>query len=140
MKPWRIAVWSAAAFTVLAILVLLGLLDGLDSMVRNWLIPALGGALMAAALLLQAAHWFTDIVGGALLAAAVLGAVTSLTKWMHHQSANDHESARSGQPNGTRLTDSMFIARLNNAVPARARVDCYAPGREKFILRSCGGL
>jgi len=37
-----------------------------------WLLPALGGCLIGACLLIQAAHWSTDIAGGALLASAVL--------------------------------------------------------------------
>ena len=33
-----------------------------------WLVPALGGGLMAAVAAAPGAHWFTDIVGGGLLA------------------------------------------------------------------------
>jgi membrane-associated phospholipid phosphatase len=256
MTRWRIAAWSAVAFTALAVVVHLGLLDGLDSIVRNWarpddiwgaaqlradlvveglrpevvavllaaftlaycaksrslkpaafagsvcvataaltvaskiivdrldphavigsdggsfpsghvigvvvalglvvmmvqsrtprwkwLIPAFGGALMAACLLLQAAHWFTDIVAGALLATAILAAASGWTDWMHNRSKNDHESATSGQRNETLLTSvgetPTSIARLNNAAPDSALTRCYDPGRGTFILRSCGGL
>lgn len=37
-----------------------------------WLLPALGGCLMGACLLIQAAHWATDVVGGALLSSSIL--------------------------------------------------------------------
>lgn len=45
-----------------------------------WLIPALVGTLMGAALVVQAAHWSTDVIGGALLAVGVLAATTA-TGW-----------------------------------------------------------
>jgi membrane-associated phospholipid phosphatase len=73
----------------------------------RWLIPAVGGVLMAACLLLQAAHWFTDIVGGALLAIAVLVAASGLIDWLPNRSGNDHESAvpeRRNEPTLTRVT------------------------------------
>jgi undecaprenyl-diphosphatase len=44
-----------------------------------WLIPALGGALMGASLLLQAAHSSSDLLGGGLLAASVLS-VASISR------------------------------------------------------------
>jgi len=110
----------------------------------KWLIPVFGGVLMGASLLLQAAHWFTDIVGGALLATVLLAAASGLSNWMNNRSRNDHESAASGRRDETLLTsvaeESIYIARLNNAGPDMGVTDCYAPGRGKFVLRSCGGL
>jgi membrane-associated phospholipid phosphatase len=110
----------------------------------KWLIPAFGGVLLGASLLLQAAHWFTDIVGGALLATGVLAVASGLSSWINNRSRNDHESTASGRPNGTWLTsvaeESIYVARLNNAVPDIGVTDCYDPGRGKFVLRSCGGL
>jgi membrane-associated phospholipid phosphatase len=109
-----------------------------------WLIPAAGGVLMGTCLLLQAAHWFIDILGGALLATAVLAAVSALIDWLPNRSGNDHESAVPEQRNGPSLTRvgerPTWIARLSNAVPDIGLADCYHPGREKFVLRSCGGL
>ena len=109
-----------------------------------WLIPAFGGLLMGAAMLLQAAHWFTDVVGGGLLAAAILAAASACTHSMHDRLKNDHDSAASGQRNVTLLTRASerdtSIARLNNEVPVSAHTDCYDPGRATFILRSCGGV
>jgi membrane-associated phospholipid phosphatase len=60
-----------------------------------WLIPALGGGLMAASLLLQATHWFTDVVGGGLLATGLLAVATSpgLSRWSHGGSAKDQSAA-----------------------------------------------
>lgn len=50
-----------------------------------WVIAVLGGGLMGASLLLQAAHWSTDIVGGALLATGVLAVATTSgwSSWLH---------------------------------------------------------
>ena len=50
-----------------------------------WCVPALGGSLMGASLLLQATHWFTDIVGGGLLATGLLAFATAsgLSRWSH---------------------------------------------------------
>ena len=39
MKQWRIAFWSAGAYTALAVVVSLGLLNGLDVIVREWARP-----------------------------------------------------------------------------------------------------
>jgi len=39
MKQWRIAFWSAGAYTALAVVVSLGLLNGLDGIVREWARP-----------------------------------------------------------------------------------------------------
>jgi len=76
MTRWRIALWSAGAFAVLAVLVHLGL-------------PA---------------RSFIDILGGALLATAVLAAVSALIDWLPNRSGNDHESAVPEQRNGPSLT------------------------------------
>ena len=56
-----------------------------------WLIPAAGGGLVGASMLLQAAHWSTDVVGGALLATGVLAVViaTGWSRWLHHGRGND---------------------------------------------------
>jgi membrane-associated phospholipid phosphatase len=50
-----------------------------------WLIPALGGALMGAALVIQATHWSTDVLGSALLATVVLVAASASRwrRWSH---------------------------------------------------------
>ncbi len=48
-----------------------------------WLIPALGGGLMGACLLLQATHWFTDVVGGGLLAISVLLVASGCRCWSY---------------------------------------------------------
>jgi membrane-associated phospholipid phosphatase len=52
-----------------------------------WLLAALGGCLMGACLLVQAAHWSTDIVGGGLLASTVLAfaAASGWSRWSHGQ-------------------------------------------------------
>lgn len=56
-----------------------------------WLISAVGGGLMGASLLLQAAHWSTDVVGGALLATGVLAVViaSGWSSWLHDQPRNN---------------------------------------------------
>jgi membrane-associated phospholipid phosphatase len=112
-----------------------------------WLIPTLGGGLMGAALLLQASHWSTDIVGGALLGTGVLAATIASApgRWMHDRSGNDHGSVASKQRNSTSPLAPVgqirrWIARLNSTVPVSGLTDCYAPGRGKLVLRSCGGL
>lgn len=48
-----------------------------------WLLPAVAGAGMGTALLVEGAHWATDVVGGGLLAAAVLAALraTGVARW-----------------------------------------------------------
>jgi membrane-associated phospholipid phosphatase len=56
-----------------------------------WLIPALGGSVMATALLLQAAHWATDIFGGGLLATCVLAVATS-PRWSRWGGARSRNS------------------------------------------------
>jgi membrane-associated phospholipid phosphatase len=67
-----------------------------------WLIPAAGGGLVGAAMLLQAAHWSTDVVGGALLATGVLAVVIALgwSRWLHQQRRND---------NADRLADGSHL-------------------------------
>jgi membrane-associated phospholipid phosphatase len=109
-----------------------------------WLFPALGGGLMGAALLLQAAHWSTDIVGGALLGTGVLAVTIASApgRWMHDRSGNDHASKqRNSTSSLTPVGQSRrWIARLNSTVPASGLTDCYDPGRGKLVLRSCGGL
>ena len=110
----------------------------------KWLIPASVGVLMGVSLLLQAAHWFTDIVGGGLVATAVLAGAAGLSNRTNNRARNDHESAAFGRRIGTSPTsvaeESIYVARLNNAVPDIEIIDCYDPGRGKFVLRSCGGL
>lgn len=44
----------------------------------RWLLPAAVGSVMAAALLIQAAHWASDVLGGALLGTAVLAGATAV--------------------------------------------------------------
>jgi membrane-associated phospholipid phosphatase len=58
-----------------------------------WLIPAVGGGLMGACLLLEAAHWPTDIVGGGLLAAGVLALATAPTIWSQAESQGSSENS-----------------------------------------------
>jgi membrane-associated phospholipid phosphatase len=70
-----------------------------------WLIPALAGALMGTALLLQAAHWSTDIVGGALLATSVL-AVTTASGWSRWLRARPVANERSAT---SRLTSTSSV-------------------------------
>ena len=112
-----------------------------------WLFPALGGGLMGAALLLQAAHWSTDIVGGALLGTGVLAVTIASApgRWMHGRSGNDHGSAASKHPSSTSSLTQVgqslrWIARLYSIGPVSGLTDCYDPGRGKLLLRSCGGL
>jgi membrane-associated phospholipid phosphatase len=58
-----------------------------------WLIPAIGGGLMGACLLLEAAHWPTDIVGGGLLAAGVLAKARAPTSWWRAESRGSPENS-----------------------------------------------
>ena len=62
-----------------------------------WLVPALGGGLMAASLLLQATHWFTDVVGGGLLATSLLAfaSASGLSRWSHGPAETDEGSRKS---------------------------------------------
>ena len=107
--------------------------------------PALGGGLMGACLLLQAAHWATDVVGGSLLGIGVL-AVTSAsgwTRWSHKRLENDQTSAMTGMPRASSLRPvglANAYARLdtrstNLDIPRLLR---SWPG--KLNSRSCGGL
>jgi hypothetical protein len=59
-----------------------------------WCIPALGGSLMGASLLLQATHWFTDVVGGGLLSNSLLAFATAsgLSRWSHGPAETDDGS------------------------------------------------
>lgn len=61
----------------------------------RWLIPALVGGLMAASLVLQAAHWSTDVVGGALLASGALALASAprCLAWLHSSAHSDHRAA-----------------------------------------------
>jgi len=61
----------------------------------RWLIPALVGGLMAASLVLQAAHWSTDVVGGALLASGALALASAprCLAWLHSSAHSDHRPA-----------------------------------------------
>lgn len=56
-----------------------------------WLIPAAGGGIVGASMLLQAAHWSTDVLGGALLATGVLAVViaSGWNRWLHQQRRNE---------------------------------------------------
>ena len=109
-----------------------------------WLIPALGGSLMGACLLLQAAHWATDVVGGGLLSIGVLAVTTASgsTRWSHIRLENDQTSAATGmrrasspRPVGLANTPARLDRRSTNLdVPRLLR---SWPGKE---LRSCGGL
>jgi membrane-associated phospholipid phosphatase len=73
----------------IAVLVSLGMVVLLAQRPRPWvwLLVALGGCLMGACLLVQAAHWATDIVGGGLLASTVLAfaAASGWSRWFHGQ-------------------------------------------------------
>ena len=109
-----------------------------------WLIPALGGGLMGACLLLQAAHWSTDVVGGGLLGIGVLAVTTASgwSRWSHTQLESDQTSAVTGMLSAS----SPRPAGLANAY---ARLDTRSihldtprllrswPGKE---FRSYGGL
>ena len=77
-----------------------------------WLIPALGGSLMGASLLLQAAHWSTDVVGGGLLATGVLAVATASgwTRWSHGWSETDRESAATDVGSTSPLTLAALIS------------------------------
>jgi membrane-associated phospholipid phosphatase len=58
----------------------------------RWLVPLVLGTLMAAALLLEAAHWVSDLLGGALLGVTILAAVAALDadRWSAAGRGRDH--------------------------------------------------
>jgi len=81
-----------------------------------WLIPAFGGFLMGASLLLQAAHWSTDIAGGGFLATGVLAIMiaSGASHWVHGQTRKDHEAADSGQESQTASLISLSQANMHS--------------------------
>jgi membrane-associated phospholipid phosphatase len=81
-----------------------------------WLIPAFGGVLMGASLLLQAAHWSTDITGGGLLATGVLAIViaSGASRWMHGQTGKDHEAVDAGRKSQTASLISVSKAGMHS--------------------------
>ncbi|MGH8773942.1 MAG: phosphatase PAP2 family protein [Jiangellaceae bacterium] len=83
-----------------------------------WLVPAFGGCLMGASLLVQAAHWSTDVVGGGLLATGVLAAA-SASGWP--------QWSRGREPAGTlRARQQPSLDRLGRWQPAEREIDYYA--------------
>ena len=109
-----------------------------------WLLPALGGGLMGACLLLQAAHWATDVVGGGLLGIGVLAVTTASgwTRWSHTRLENDQTSALTGmrrasspRPVGLANTHARLDTRSTHLDTPRLLRSW--PGKE---FRSCGGL
>jgi membrane-associated phospholipid phosphatase len=81
-----------------------------------WLIPAFGGVLMGASLLLQAAHWSTDIAGGGLLATGALAIMiaSGASRWVHGQTRKDHEAADSGRESQTASLISLSQASMHS--------------------------
>jgi len=77
---------SGARITISAIAGIVTLLLGATRRSWWWLPTALLGTLMAAALLVQAAHWMTDLVGGGLAGVTVLATVIALggRDWTAH--------------------------------------------------------
>jgi len=73
-----------------------------------WLVPALGGCLMGASLLIQAAHWSTDVLGGGLLASGVLTAV-SASGW-HHWSQGRPINHQGRSVSGVSVGSSLTLA------------------------------
>jgi membrane-associated phospholipid phosphatase len=81
-----------------------------------WLIPAFGGVLMGASMLLQAAHWSTDIAGGGLLATGVLAIMiaSGASRWVYGQTRKDHEVADSGRESQTASLISLSQASMHS--------------------------
>ena len=81
-----------------------------------WLIPAFGGFLMGASLLLQAAHWSTDIAGGGFLATGVLAIMiaSGASHWVHGQTRKDHEAADSERESQTASLISLSQANMHS--------------------------
>ena len=109
-----------------------------------WLLPALGGGLMGACLLLEAAHWATDVVGGGLLGIGVLAVTTASgwTRWSHTRLENDQTFAAMGmrrasspRPVGLANTHARLDTRSTHLDTPRLLRSC--PGKE---FRSYGGL
>ncbi|MGH8823056.1 MAG: phosphatase PAP2 family protein, partial [Jiangellaceae bacterium] len=76
-----------------------------------WLVPALGGALMGASLLVQAAHWSTDVAGGALLATGVLTVVSApgWRRWSQGPPGKQEGRSVSGLRVGSSLTPADAV-------------------------------
>ncbi|MGH8823077.1 MAG: phosphatase PAP2 family protein [Jiangellaceae bacterium] len=76
-----------------------------------WLVPALGGALMGASLLVQAAHWSTDVAGGGLLATGVLAAVSApgWRRWSQGPLEQQEGHSVSGLRVGSSLTPADTV-------------------------------
>jgi len=81
-----------------------------------WLIPAFGGVLMGASMLLQAAHWSIDIAGGGLLASGVLAIMiaSGASRWVHGQTRKDHEAADSERESQTASLISLSQASMHS--------------------------
>ena len=100
-----------------------------------WLVPAAGGSLMGASLLVQAAHWSTDIVGGGLFATGVLAVTTASgwSRWSHGWPKNDLGSTTS------LVSESSSLSRIA-AVGKKACLDRRTVHlREHWLLRSWPG-
>jgi membrane-associated phospholipid phosphatase len=99
-----------------------------------WLIPAVGGTLMGACLLVQATHWFTDVVGGGLLATSVLAVATKWRPWSEARSdtVENVSAARRTQRDLDHSDDPTWHGSRDapTNLPNRAVADCYDPGPE----------
>jgi membrane-associated phospholipid phosphatase len=102
-----------------------------------WTIPALGGALMGASLLLQAAHWFTDVVGGGLLAITVLAGASAWSSWSqgpqstHDGSVMSDRKLSSSPRQRVPLGQKGWLAR---EVRNSGTCDCYDPAAESVWI------